>query len=265
MNFEFEAVCPVNNTIIYEQPLNERVRTFLRLEYLFQHLHASMVGPSVWESRVAVTTLIEMMGVFGRTELKSDILRELEKQSSTLVRLENAPNVDRELLHSLIGNLDTLTDRVYTMEGQIGAELRLSEMLKSIMQRSSIPGGTCDFDLPGYHYWLQQSSDTRQLDLGRWAGTLEAVRASINLILKLLRESAGAQPEIAVGGILQKTFETNVAYQLLRVIVPSELPYYVEVSGSKHRFSMRFMEFSAHARARQTDQDVHFQLACCVL
>ncbi|MBI3774037.1 MAG: cell division protein ZapD, partial [Gammaproteobacteria bacterium] len=94
---------------------------------------------------------------------------------------------------------------------------------------------------------------------------LDAVRASINLILKLLRESAGAQPEVATGGILQKTFETNVAYQLLRVIVPRELPYYVEVSGSKHRFSMRFMEFSANARARQTDQDVHFKLACCVL
>ena len=255
----------MNNVIIYEQPLSERVRTFLRLESLFQHLHAAMVGASVWESRVAITTLIEIMGVFGRTELKSDILKELEKQSSSLERLENAPNVDHDLLHTLINNLDTLTDRVYTMEGQIGAELRQSEMLKSIMQRSSIPGGTCDFDLPGYHYWLQQSIDTRQHDLGRWAGTLEAVRASINLILKLLRESAAPQSELATGGILQKTFETNVAFQLLRVMVPSELPYYVEVSGSKHRFSMRFMEFSTTARARQTDQDVHFKLACCAL
>lgn len=255
----------MSNPIIYEQPLNERVRTFLRLELLFSHLHAALVGESVWESRVAVATLIEIMGVFGRTELKSDILKELEKQSSTLTRLESAPNVDHELLHSLINNLDTLIDRVYTMEGQIGSALRQSEMLKSIMQRSSIPGGTCDFDLPGYHYWLQQPAATRHRDMHFWADTLEPVRASISLILKLLRESSGAQPEVAPGGILQKSLEPNIAYQLLRVIVPRELTCYVEVSSSKHRFSIRFMEFSANERARQTDKDVHFKLSCCVL
>lgn len=261
----FPANIFVNNPIIYEQPLNERIRTFLRLESLFSHLHSALAGASVWESRVAVATLIEIMGVFGRTELKSDILKELEKQSSTLTRLESAPNVDHELLHSLINNLDTLVDRVYTMEGQIGAVLRQSEMLKSIMQRSSIPGGTCDFDLPGYHYWLQQPVGTRQRDMKYWADTLEAVRLSINLILKLLRESSGAQAETAPAGILQKNLEPNIAYQMLRVVVPNEIPCYVEVSGSKHRFSIRFMEFSANERARQTDKDVHFKLSCCVL
>jgi cell division protein ZapD len=205
------------------------------------------------------------MTVFGRTELKSDILKELEKQSSTLTRLESAPNVDRELLHTLVENLNFLIDRVYTMEGQIGSVLRQSELLKSIMQRSSIPGGTCDFDLPAYHYWLQQPVEKRQGDLARWAGTLDAVGASISMILRLLRESATPQHETALGGMLQKTLDSNVAYQLLRLSIPRDVPYYAEMSGSKHRISIRFMDFSSDERARQTASDVHFKLACCVL
>lgn len=256
----------MDNAIIYEQPLNERVRTFLRLEFLFQHLKHALAGNgSVWESRVAIATIIEMMGVFGRTELKSDILKELEKQASVLGRLQTAPNIDHELLRNLIANLNTLNERVYKMEGQIGAEVRQSELLKTIMQRSAIPGGTCDFDLPSYHYWLQQPAQNRMADLDHWMNTLEPVRASVVLILKLLRESATAQPEVAVNGVLQKNLDPNFAYQLLRVIVPREMPCYVEVSGSKHRFSIRFMEASTHERAKQTDKEVHFHMACCVL
>jgi cell division protein ZapD len=255
----------VNHAIVYEHPLNERIRTFLRLEYLFSHLGSALGGDSIWESRVAISTLIEIMGVFGRTELKSDLLKELEKQSSTLKRLENAPNVDGELVKNLVRELDALVDRVYSMEGQIGSSLRQSELLKSIMQRSSIPGGTCDFDLPAYHFWLQQPAPQRQAHLRAWSGTLDPVRDSIMMILRLLRESAAPQDEVATGGIMQKTLDANVAFQLLRVFVPGELPCYTEVSGSKHRFSIRFMEFLPNERARQTDRDVHFKLSCCVL
>lgn len=255
----------MNNVIVYEHPLNERIRTFLRLEYLFAHLHSVLQGTSTWESRVAISTLIDLMGVFGRTELKSDVLKELEKQSSTLKRLENAPNVDRDLVQKLVAELDALIDRVYSMDGQIGAGLRQSELLKSIMQRSSIPGGTCDFDLPAYHFWLQQPAPQRQAHLRTWAGTLDAVSASVSMILKLLRESAAPQDELATNGMLQKTLDSNVAFQLLRVFVPSELMCYAEVSGSKHRISIRFMEFLANERARQTDRDVQFKLSCCVL
>lgn len=255
----------MSDVVVYEHPLNERIRTFLRLEYLFQHLQSVRNGDSISESRVAVSTLIEMMGVFGRTELKSDLLKELEKQSSTLKRLENAPNVDHELVRALVGELDALIDRVYSMDGQIGSALRQSELLKSIMQRSSIPGGTCDFDLPAYHFWLQQPASKRRADLNLWAATLDPVGASISMILKLLRESAAPQAEVATNGMLQKNIDPNIAFQLLRVSVPGEVPCYVEISGSKHRFSIRFMEFLANERARQTDREVHFKLACCVL
>ncbi len=255
----------MNNAIVYEHPLNERIRTFLRLEYLFSHLGSALGGSSIWESRVAISTLIEIMGVFGRTELKSDLLKELEKQSSTLKRLENAPNVNGELVKNLVTELDSLVDRVYSMDGQIGSSLRQSELLKSIMQRSSIPGGTCDFDLPAYHFWLQQPPDQRHAHLRSWSGTLDPVRDSIIMVLRLLRESAAPQDEHASGGMMQKTLDSNVSFQLLRVFVPGEIPCYTEVSGSKHRFSIRFMEFLPNERARQTDRDVHFKLSCCVL
>ena len=74
----------VKDAIIYEQPLNERIRTFLRLEFLFsqaaQHLH----DDSQWGSRNTLTSLLDILSIFGRTDLKTEVLKELERHTATL-------------------------------------------------------------------------------------------------------------------------------------------------------------------------------------
>lgn len=255
----------MNNTIIFEQPLNERARTFLRLEFLFTQLKHMGKGQSPWECRAAITTLIEILNTTNRGDFKSETIKELERQEATLTRLQQTPAVDHTLLNSIISNLRGLTDHLYSITGQIGYEVREHELLKSIMQRSSIPGGTCDFDIPAYHHWLQQPYDIRNAQLDKWISSLEIVQLSVGFLLNLLRESKQSQTETAIAGNFQKKLEADNPVQLIRVIVPRDLPYYAEISGGKHRFTVRFMEPSMTTRPRQTEQDVQFNLACCLL
>lgn len=259
------SISSMQDIIIYEQPLNERIRTFLRLEFLFKQLRYTFDSETIWDSRIAVSTFIEILSILSRGDLKTEILKELERQTTALNRLREAPNIDYTLLDSILKNLNGLTERLVSAEGQLGNELRQNELLKSIIQRSAIPGGTCDFDLPNYHFWLQQPPEVRHHDLTHWYESLEALRLSVGILLQLLRESAEPETEIATGGILIKTLDASTPNQLIRVLISRDLPFYAEISGGKHRFTVRFLEPSADGRAKQTTKDIEFKLTCCAL
>ena len=252
--------------ILYEHPLNERTRIFLRLEYLFNQAAYHVKSGTPWDSRATLHCILEILSIFGNTHLKSEVIKELERHLSNLRQLDENPKVDAHQLATLLDDLDEQVDRLHRINGQIAIDLKSSEFLTSIHQRSGIPGGTCDFDLPSYHYWLHQPARERTQDLYRWLNSFDSIGQAIQLILKLTRESTLLKPEVAVGGIYQQNLGPDVPCQLIRVALPPGAPWFSEISGGRHRFTTRFMHFSTvEHRAKQTDQDVSFELACCIL
>jgi len=256
----------VSKSILYEQPLNERVRTFLRLENLFRQAAYHVKRTTVWDSRATLNCILEILSIFGNTNLKSEVLKELERHASNLKRLEASPGVDSGQLSTLLGSLNDRMECLHEINGQIASELKNSEFLSSIRQRNAIPGGTCDFDLPAYHFWLQQPARKRADDLYRWLENFDTVGQAIQLIVRLTRDSAELKPAIAEGGVYQQSLDPNLPFQLIRVALPATAPYYAELSGGRHRFTVRFLNFStAEDRTRHAGQDVEFELACCAI
>ena len=256
----------VPGRILYEQPLNERIRTFLRLEYLFQQAAWHLERQSEWDSRATLACILEILEISGNSNLKSEVLKELERHATSLKRHEQNPEVDPTQLSGLLNTISTHTESVRAINGQIANELKTSEFLVSIRQRSAIPGGTCDFDLPAFHFWLQQSAMVRTRDLAQWLSHFDAIGQAIQMILTLTRNSTPMKLTLASAGVYQRTLDPNLPCQLVRIALPPGLPYFAELSGGRHRFTARFLEFSTNEnRARKTDQDVEFELACCVI
>jgi cell division protein ZapD len=257
---------PVARQVLYEHPLNERVRTFLRLESLFTQAAHHVKRASEWDSRATLTCILEILSIFGNANLKSEVLKELERHAFALKRLEHNPDIDNRQLAELLDVIGNHIDNLLGISGQIGKELKSSEFLISIRQRSAIPGGTCDFDLPAFHYWLQQPAEERTDDLYRWLNSFDAIGQAIQFILKLTRESTSLKPTIADDGVYQKTLDPNLPYQLVRIALPAGSPYFAELSGGRHRFTARFLNFSTiENRARQAEENVEFGLACCAI
>jgi cell division protein ZapD len=252
--------------VLYEQPLNERIRTFLRLEYLFKQASYHLPRESEWDSRATLTCILEILDIFGNTNLKSETLKELERHSAGMKRHAQNPDIDHAQLSSLLSEIGARMEGMHQVNGQIANQLKASEFLVSIRKRCAIPGGTCDFDLPAFHYWLKQPSKNRTRDLALWLGHFDAIGQAIQLILQLTRNSTAMQLTLANGGVYQRTLDPNRPCQLVRIALSPELPYFAELSGGRHRFTARFMMFpNAAARGKQTDQDVEFELACCVI
>jgi len=255
----------VNKPTTYEFPLNERIRVFMRLEQLFIQLDHFMAGATVSDHRAVISVLLDILMIFNRNDLKSGLLKELDRHSKTLNNIANKQNVDKEKLEKILNELESISKKLYESNGKIGVKVMESDLFQSISQRCSIPGGSCSFDLPAFHYWLEQDESIQQQDLLQWTKPLANIRTAIDLVLGFIRQSSIPTQEIASAGFFQSTLDNSQPFQLLRIAVDSTLPIFAEISGGKHRFTIRFMSPSSDGkRPYQIKEDVSFYLTRCV-
>lgn len=255
----------MNTNTIYEFPLNERIRVFIRLEQLFKQFSHFSAGTSVYDKRAAIAVLMDIMMIFRRNDLKSEILKELDRHAKLLNKIANSQSVNTEKLQQLLATVTETSQRLYASSGKIGIQVMESDLFQSISQRCAIPGGSCSFDLPEYHYWLEKHEEERLNDLARWFRPFNDARTAIDLILDFIRGSNSPSHEVAEAGFFQFTLDSNQPYQLVIVELDKSLPYFAEISGGKHRCSISFLESSPDDnRPTQSADSIPFTLTCCL-
>ena len=256
---------PGADVITYEYPLNERIRTLLRLEDLFERSRHFIARTDPLDHHVALLTLFEILEVASRADLKSDLLQELERQKQVLLSFRNNPEISEEALNSVLRDIEQAAAALFSMTGKIGQYLRENDWLMSIKQRTGIPGGACEFDLPSYHYWLHQPSEQRTGQLAAWTGPLHPLRDGSAIILRILRESGKPQSLSAPLGTFQQMLGGKTA-QMMRVRLDPALNCVPEISANKYVLNIRFMAQNGDdPRPRTADWDVAFELTFCNL
>lgn len=255
----------MSETILFEHPLNEKCRTWLRLSHLFEQLEFHMPHPEEWHARAAMTALLDIAAVLARADIKSELLKEFDRYRQSFSRMADSPGVDTDRLRQILDRLTESCEGIRGVNGQLGQALRGNDFLNSIVQRSSIAGGSFDFDLPQYHYWLQMPSAARVPQLEVWRHEIEPVRNAVELLLALIRSSAVPKQQLASAGLYQKSVPGSVTAHLVRVGIPSGDGVFAEISGGKHRFSIRFMDCSDWQHPSQVDREVVFTLSTCLM
>jgi len=250
--------------ISYEFPLNERVRTMLRLEDLYARVDHFIERDSADDHHAAIDVLFELIEVAGRADLKADLLQEMDRQKRLLAGLRDNPEVSEDALDQVLDKVERCCDSLLAITGKIGQHLRDNEWLMAIKQRASIPGGTCEFDLPSYHYWQHQDAATRRCYLKEWMEPLQPIRKGLIIVLKLLRESGKEYRYTAQHGNFQQMQSGRMA-QMLRIVLDDRLACIPEVSANKYALSIRFIAADYAAKTTLFDQDVEFDLIFCSL
>lgn len=252
-----------SSVILYEYPFNERIRTYLRLEHLFLRLKELMERPSALDHHFALTTMFEVMDVGSRADLKSDVLKDLDRQRQSLTSYRGNPAIDQGVLAEVIAQLDSYFAAFNGLSGKAGQSLTENDWLMSIRSRVGIPGGTCEFDLPAYFAWQHQSQAQRQTDLYRWAATLTPLADSIQLLLKLLRDSGSPQRVMASAGQFQQNLPQGRSFQLLRLALDPGLQLIPEISGNRLMVSIRLMRLESDGRLHASVDNAAFELTLC--
>ena len=121
---------------VYEQPLNEKVRAFLRLEKLFQQYAFHLKHGSEWNNRVAIDSILQLVAFTTRSDLKLETLKELERQHARLERLAKRPQIDQSQLTSILKNIQKRMGELQAIKGQVGLETKNIELLTAIAQKT---------------------------------------------------------------------------------------------------------------------------------
>ena len=250
--------------IVYEHPLSERVRTLLRLEDLFGRFHCYESREVANDHHIALLLVFEILEVASRADLKSDLLQELDRQKQVLLALRGNPEISEDALSHVLNQIESASTQLLQASGKLGQELRDNEWLMSIKQRTVIPGGVCQFDLPSYYFWLQQSSDSRRQALNQWIAPFLPTRDAMQIVLKLLRGSSKATQQIAQQGVYQQMIGGRVA-QMLRVSLDDQYNCVPEISANKYALNIRFTVQEGAQRPKPAEDDIAFELTFCAL
>lgn len=250
--------------ITYEYPLNERIRTLLRLEDLFEKVLYFADSAGTHEHHVALVTLFEIVEVAGRADLKFDLVQELERQRQILLSFRNNPDISEEALDRALGEIEQASAALLAMQGKTGQYLRENDWLMGIKNRAGIPGGVCEFDLPSYHFWLNRDPARRQADLTGWIAPLLPINAGLTIVLRLLRSSGRPERQFAARGSFQQMLSGRTA-QLIRLRLSREHAAVPEISANKYALNIRFTIPDTDMRPKQTEADIDFELTYCNL
>jgi cell division protein ZapD len=251
--------------IRYEHPLNERIRTMMRLEDLLQRARYFSGKLEASDHHAALNAMFEIGEIASRADLKSDLLQELERQRQLLSALRENPQVSPETLDEFLSDIVNAAGDLHAQAGRIGQHLRDNEWLTTIKQRMGIPGGVCEFDLPSFHYWLNLDPAQRQRDLQFWLAPFVPIDEALGIVLRVLRDSGRTSRQVAYNGLFQLMLTANKVAQLLRITVAKDLPFVPEISANRYALNIRFLGYDIMERPRQIEQDVEFDLTFCNL
>jgi cell division protein ZapD len=248
--------------ITYEYPFNERIRTLLRLEDLYEKFVYFLHQEHPQQHHIALATIFEMLEVAGRADLKSDLLQELERQKQTLIGFRSNPNVLPDRLDAVLAEIDRCSAALMASQGKTGQNVRENEWLMGIRGRTIIPGGACEFDLPSYYAWQHRSAEQRFADISSWFAPLAPLFDAINVVLRLLRESGRTSEMVAQGGSYQQMLQGKV-YQMLRLSLGENPNVIPEISANKYMLWVRFTLQDGDMKPKAFENEVPFELTLC--
>ena len=249
--------------VLYEYPFNESVRTMLRLEHLFDRLGQLLPRDAPVDHHFALVTMFEIIEVASRADLKSDLLKELERHKAQFTAYRSNPQVSQAALDSVIARIDHAFGGLNQQSGKAGQALAGNDWLTSVRSRISIPGGTCEFDLPAYYAWQQHEPSRRRADLMGWVATLAPLAEALHTLLQLVRDAGVPHKVVSTAGQFQLSLPQGRSYQLLRVRIDDTAGLVPEITGHRLQVSVRLMRPDGDGRLRAAAVDMPFELTLC--
>ena len=249
---------------VFEQPLNEKIRLFMRLTFLMKRFNFHLNDPSTENCQEAIMILLELYNLSSRLDVKNAALHVLDWQAqavrhtSTYGGLEGS---DSARISRVLEKLEEKSKQLYSFRGQLGQHLKTHHFLNMLKQRASIAGGVNAMDLPLFNFWLNTPVEDRIKDLRGWVRPYDIAFEAIQLLMSLIYEDCEEKEVVAEGGFYQISLGSEKDYQIISIELPDDSTQYPEISAGKQRFSVRFVDAQILAeRGKQVFEDIDFKL-----
>lgn len=261
---------------LYEFPLNNRIRLFLRHEYLAQSIEYGLgtegiaKGTRKEDSKGdgitidTLSSLFQIIEINTRNDIRGEIMQHIGWQCDQLRLLQKKPEVNQTRLKHQLDRYQRALGEIETFKLSMPS-YHNHHFFNAIKHRLSTPGGLASFNIPMFTTWLERSPQRKQSDIESWYAPFKALHKSIGDILELSRQSQEFSDCRAEAGFYKKNFSSGGAlYQLVRIAVSPDV--FPEISASQSYLTIYFSLLDElHTRPKQTKHAVNFKLALCHL
>ena len=248
---------------IYELPLNERLRTFMRIEFLYSRLKyfVSNLNDN-WQTRTVIHTLLEIYSILSRTDVRREVLADLDRYIMQMERFQSAPDADNNMVNDVLEDLDLIKNQVMEVGTDYLLKLREDEFIASLLHRHTLPGGKAEFDMPKYKFFLESDKKNVAVQINSWIDIIRPICEGIDKLMWIIRESNEPISTVAVGGQYNHQIESRTQISLVRIIT-NDTNVYPEISGGRHLIAVRFFNQNKDGEYLQFEDNVEFKISLC--
>ncbi|MGB2519837.1 cell division protein ZapD [Shewanella algae] len=240
--------------LIFEQPLNEKIRSYLRLEYLARQLDNNLQQDHQHRCFYPLFSLCELTE---RCDYRSEVIKDIDRQLIQLQSWQQQDDVDQQQLQYYLEQFSHAREELQRPQ-RPGSQLKQDRFISALRQRFSMPGACCNFDLPQLHFWLAKPWEERCQEYLQWTSHFSSLLQPISLLLQLTRMSCEYRDAVAHAGFYQGDSQQSLS--LVRVKLEAEQGCYPTISGHRNRFAIHFVQFE---QQKHSDKTVKFLLATC--
>jgi cell division protein ZapD len=242
--------------ITFEYPLNEKMRSYLRFEFLFVQINKSKSFNHESDTTVFFKALFELLELSERCDIRHDLIKDLRALSEQMKLWLKVDEVDHNAVSALLVEIEEIIVGVLAMPKQL-RYFKTNRFLTSLKQRFCIPSGCCNFDLPQFHFWLAEGQEKQCKDADLWLTHFEALQKALLLYLKIKRSQGVSSLQTAVNGFYQGEVQNSC---FVTIELDPSLAVYPMISGHKDRYSVRFMSSDIE---HHLAENIEFKQICC--
>ena len=249
--------------IVYEFPLVERIRFFLRYETLIEAANRRFKHK---DDIATLQSLNRLLLFIGNHDLKRELLHQLEQQNEILSGFSKIKGADQEKLSQWADKNSAALERFYEFRMPSG-DYRNHHFLASALRQLSLQSGISSFDFPELLAWRQLPWEQRGAMLAQWLEPLRQFAAGVDTCLELTRQSGDFAKNIAKQGYYSMNpANSSLALQMVRIRLPAGTSRHPIVSTGAQMLTVHFMEPGDFSDApARTSEDVEFDMAYCVM
>ena len=243
---------------IYEQPVDERIRKFLRFENIYMKINNHKDIDSKYDAYSVLLNISELFINLTRSEIKRDLISEIETHKVRYQEYIKFDGADKIKLNSIMEKQNAILKTLHDLEANYLNVLKRDELLQTIIKH--INTSCADLD-----YWLSRDHDFRKNQINLWLELIKPIENSIFFCLDLLRKSTETLEITAKDGMYLFKMDTEKKIRLLRVTMKTDNYFFPKISVGPQRATIAFMTIDDNNKIIRLNQDINFVLDICYI
>ena len=242
--------------ITYELALNERTRRFLRVQEVFQKFDAQINNMSKFSEHACFTTLFDVMSCASRSDLKIEIIQELDKQIVNIVKKTKTKK-------NIKGSLDLKKIKKNLEKSVIptGHHFGNDKFLQELKAASDSPFGIVSSDITQFQSWIKQLEIKEKKEYFRDKFKVYIpIYSGLNSIINILKSNAQSVSHVTKSGVLQHALDPKEKNDLVLVTLPIKGRFCPQITSNKYALNIHFTQTN---QSIMIVKPIKFKLAVC--